>query len=71
MTEFIIILVLIIFFGVFLSLAYHTDYHRNPKEFRQTLIGIPIGRLIVGIEFRDLNEQIRKLAVGEKKRKEK
>ena len=67
MTEFIIIGVLIILFGGFLYWAYLPDYRRNPKEFWRTLIGMPIGMLLGGIGFRDLNEQIRKWAVGEKK----
>ena len=67
MTEFIIIGVLIILFGGFLYWAYLPDYRRNPKEFWRTLIGMPIGMLLGGIGFKDLNEQIRKWAVGEKK----
>jgi glucose uptake protein GlcU len=67
MTEFIIIGILIILFGGFLYWAYLPDYRRNPKEFWRTLIGMPIGMLLGGIGFRDLNEQIRKWAVGERK----
>ena len=69
MTEFVIISVLIILFGGFLYWAYLPDYRRNPKEFWRTLIGMPIGMLLGGIGFRDLNEQIRKWAVGEKNEK--
>jgi len=65
-TEFIIISILIILFGGFLYWAYLPDYRRNPKEFWRTLIGMPIGMLLGGIGFRDLNEQIRKWADGEK-----
>lgn len=68
MTEFIIISILIILFGGFLYWAYLPDYRRNPKEFWRTLIGMPIGMLLGGIGFRDLNEQIRKWAVGKKKK---
>jgi hypothetical protein len=70
MTEFIIISFLVILFGGFLYWAYLPDYRRNPKEFWRTLIGMPIGMLLGGIGFRDLNEQIRKWAVGQKKEKE-
>ena len=69
MTEIIIISVLIILFGGFLYWAYLPDYRRNPKEFWRTLIGMPIGMILGGIGFRDLNEQIRKWAVGEKDEK--
>ena len=66
MTEFIIIGVLIILFGGFLYWAYLPDYRRNPKEFWRTLIGMPIGMLLGGIGFNELNEQIKKWAVGGK-----
>ncbi|NRD24887.1 hypothetical protein HNV10_16655 [Winogradskyella litoriviva] len=70
MTEFIIIAVLIILFGGFLYWAYLPDYRRNPKEFWRTLIGMPIGMLLGGIGFNELNEQIKKWAVGEKNRQQ-
>ena len=35
----------------------------NPKEFWQTLIGMPIGMLLGGIGFTELNERLRKWAV--------
>ena len=70
MTEFIIIGVLIILFGGFLYWAYLPDYRRNPKEFWRTLIGMPIGMLLGGIGFNELNEQIKKWAVGEKNREQ-
>ena len=66
MTEFIIISVLIVLFGGFLYWAYLPDYRRNPKEFWRTLIGMPIGMLLGGIGFNELNEQIKKWALGEK-----
>ena len=66
MTEFIIIAVLIILFGGFLYWAYLPDYRRNPKEFWRTLFGMPIGMLLGGIGFNELNEQIKKWAVGDK-----
>ena len=69
MTELIIISVLIILFGGFLYWAYLPDYRRNPKEFWRTLIGMPIGMILGGIGFRDLNEKIRKWAVGEEDEK--
>ncbi|WP_179315211.1 hypothetical protein [Winogradskyella undariae] len=69
MTEFIVISILLILFCGFLYWAYLPDYRRNPKEFWRTLIGMPIGMLLGGIGFKDLNEQIRKWAVGEKKEK--
>ena len=68
MTEFIIISILIILFCGFLYWAYLPDYRRNPKEFWRTLIGMPIGMLLGGIGFKDLNEQIKKWAVSEKKK---
>ena len=70
MTEFIIIGVLIILFGGFLYWAYLPDYRRNPKEFWRTLIGMPIGMLLGGIGFNELNEQIKKWAVGDKNREQ-
>ena len=69
MTEFIIISILIILFGGFLYWAYLPDYRRNPKEFWRTLIVMPIGMILGGIGFRELNEQIRKWAVGKKNEK--
>ena len=63
MTEFIIISVLIILFGGFLYWAYLPDYRRNPKEFWRTLIGMPIGMLLGGIGFTDLNDKIKKWAL--------
>jgi hypothetical protein len=69
MSEFIILSVLIILFVGFLYWAYLPDYRRNPKEFWRTLIGMPIGMLLGGIGFGELNERIKKWAVGEKKDK--
>ena len=63
MTEFIIISILIILFGGFLYWAYLPDYRRNPKEFWRTLIGMPIGMLLGGIGFTDLNEKIKNWAL--------
>ena len=68
MTEFIIILIIVILFVGFLYWAYLPDYRRNPKEFWRTLIGMPIGMLLGGIGLRDLNQKIRKWAVGEKEK---
>ncbi|MCD8445750.1 hypothetical protein [Tenacibaculum finnmarkense] len=65
--EYLIIVILIILFGIFLYWAYLPDYKRNPKEFWRTIIGMPIGMLLGGIGLSDLNEKIRKWAVGEKK----
>lgn len=68
MTEFIIISVLIIIFGGFLYWAYLPDYRRNPKEFWRTLIGMPIGTLLGGIGFTDLNDKIKKWALKKNKK---
>jgi len=68
MTEFIIISVLIIIFGGFLYWAYLPDYRRNPKEFWRTLIGMPIGMLLGGIGFTDLNDKIKKWALKKNKK---
>jgi len=68
MKEFIIISVLIILFGGFLYWAYLPDYRRNPKEFWRTLIGMPIGMLLGGIGFTDLNDKIKKWALKKNKR---
>ena len=57
--KYIVIAVLIILFGIFLYWAYLPDYKRNPKEFWRTIIGMPIGMLLGGIGFRNLNEKIR------------
>ncbi|WP_296317088.1 hypothetical protein [Winogradskyella sp. UBA3174] len=64
--KYIVRAVLIILFGIFLYWAYLPDYKRNPKEFWRTIIGMPIGMLLGGIGFRNLNEKIRKWAVVEK-----
>jgi hypothetical protein len=68
MKEFIIISVLIILFGGFLYWAYLPDYRRNPKEFWRTLIGMPIGMLLGGIGFTDLNDKIKKWALKKNKK---
>ena len=68
MTEFLIISVLIILFGGFLYWAYLPDYRRNPKEFWRTLIGMPIGMLLGGIGFTDLNDKIKKWALKKNKK---
>ena len=68
MTEFIIISVLIILFGGFLYWAYLPDYRRNPKEFWRTLIGMPIGMLLGGIGFTDLNDKIKNWALKKNKK---
>ncbi len=60
---------LIILFGGFLYWAYIPDYRRNPKEFCRTLIGMPIGMFLSGIGFKNLSEQLRKWATGEKSKK--
>ena len=68
MTKFIIISVLIILFGGFLYWAYLPDYRRNPKEFWRTLIGMPIGMLLGGIGFTDLNDKIKNWALKKNKK---
>ncbi len=68
MKEFIIISVLIILFGGFLYWAYLPDYRRNPKEFWRILIGMPIGMLLGGIGFTDLNDKIKKWALKKNKK---
>ncbi len=68
MTEFIIISILIILFGGFLYWAYLPDYRRNPKEFWRTLIGMPIGMLLGGIGFTDLNDKIKNWALKKNKK---
>ena len=68
MTEFIIISILILLFGAFLYWAYLPDYRRNPKEFWRTLIGMPIGMLLGGIGFNNLNEKLKKWALKENKK---
>ncbi|SHI31507.1 hypothetical protein [Aquimarina spongiae] len=65
--EYIIIGVLITLFTIFLYWAYLPDYKRNPKEFWRTIIGMPIGMLLSGIGFRDLNYRIKKWAIGKEK----
>ena len=67
--KYLIIVALLILFGAFLYWAYLPDYKQNPKEFWRTLIGMPIGMLLGGIGFRDLNEKIRKWAVEETKQR--
>ncbi|WP_103072303.1 hypothetical protein [Aquimarina sediminis] len=67
--KYIIITGFIILFVIFLYWAYLPDYKRNPKEFWRTIIGMPIGMLLGGIGLKDLNEKIKKWAVGEKKKR--
>jgi len=69
--EYIIITILIILFGIFLYWAYLPDYKRNPKEFWRTIIGMPIGMLLGGIGFADLNERIKKWATHKSEEEEK
>lgn len=64
--EYLVITVLIILFGLFLYWAYLPDYKRNPKEFWRIIIGMPIGMLLGGIGFGELNDKIKKWAVGDK-----
>ena len=68
MTEFIIISILVILFGGFLYWAYLPDYRRNTKEFRRTLIGMPIGMLLGGLGYSTLNDKIKKWATDDKKK---
>jgi len=70
MMAYIIVTILAILFGVFLYWAYLPDYKRNPKEFWKTIIGMPIGMLLGGIGFSDLNNRIKKWAIN-KNQKEK
>ena len=63
--EYLVITVLIILFGLFLYWAYLPDYKRNPKEFWRIIIGMPIGMLLGGIGFGELNDKIKKWAVGD------
>ena len=58
--KYLVLIIIIILLGIFFYWAYFPDYKRNPKEFWRTLIGMPIGMLLGGIGFRDLNEKIRK-----------
>lgn len=67
--KYIITPLLIILFGMFLYWAYLPDYKRNPKEFWRTIFGMPVGMLLSLFGFKDLNEKIRKWAVGEKEGK--
>ncbi len=69
--KYIVISILVLLFYWFLYWTYLPDYKRNPKEFLRVLIGMPIGMLLVGIGFHDLNEKIREWAVGKKDSDEK
>ncbi|MDH7448479.1 MULTISPECIES: hypothetical protein [Aquimarina] len=60
--EYIIITILIILFGIFLYWAYLPDYKRNPKEFWKTIIGMPIGMLLGGLGYTELNDRLKKWA---------
>jgi hypothetical protein len=71
MKEFIIILILIVLFGGFLYWAYLPDYRRNPKEFWRTLIGMPVGMLLGGIGFNNLNEKVKKWATNNSEKRKK
>ncbi len=66
MKTYIIIAVLIMLFVAFLYWAYLPDYKRNPKEFWRTIIGMPIGMLLGGLGFTDLNDRIKKWATDKK-----
>lgn len=63
MTVIIIILAVLIFGGI-LYWAYLPDYRQNPREFWRTLIGMPIGMLLAGLGFRELDERIKKWALS-------
>ena len=67
--EYIIVTILIILLGIFFYWAYLPDYKRNPKEFWRTIIGMPIGMILGGIGFRDLNKKIKKWAVKDTNKK--
>jgi len=69
--KYVIISILIILFLVFLYWAYLPDYKRDPKEFKRTIIGMPIGMLLGGLGFNELNEMIKRWAMdkGEKGKK--
>ncbi len=67
METYLIIAVLIVLFGVFLYWAYLPDYRRNPKEFWRTIIGMPIGMLLGGLGFTELNDRIKKWATDKNK----
>jgi len=67
--EYVIIAILLIFFGIFLYWAYLPDYKMNPKEFWRTLIGMPIGMLLGGLGFIQLNERLRNWAVEKTSKK--
>jgi len=69
--KYVIISILIILFLVFLYWAYLPDYKRDPKEFKRTIIGMPIGMLLGGLGFNELNKMIKRWAMdkGEKGKK--
>ncbi len=69
MVAFLIITVSAILFGAFLYWAYLPDYKRDPKEFKRTLIGMPIGLLMSYLGLRHFNEKIRKWAIEKTEKK--
>ncbi|WP_405207212.1 hypothetical protein [Aquimarina sp. LLG6339-5] len=71
MIEFLIITILVILFSGFLYWAYLPDYKRNPKEFWRTIIGMPIGMLLGGMGFTELNDKIKKWATDKNREKNK
>lgn len=64
MTIFVTLILVIFCFS--LIWAYVPDYKRNPKEFKRTLIGMPLGMFFGSIGLGDLNEKIKNWAVGKK-----
>ncbi|WP_417800384.1 hypothetical protein [Tenacibaculum sp.] len=69
--KYLIVSVIIILFLAFLYWAYLPDYKREPKEFKRTIIGMPIGMLFGGLGFNALNDIIKRWAMdkGEKDKK--
>ncbi len=61
--------IIIVLFGAFLYWAYLPDYKRNPTEFWKVLIGMPIGILLGGIGFTEINKWIKKWALKETNKK--
>ncbi len=65
----IFVTVILVIFCFSLIWAYIPDYKRNPKEFKRTIIGMPLGMFLATIGLGDLNEKIKKWAIGKKKEK--
>lgn len=62
MAAFFIISFFVVFYGAYFYFGYYQDYKRNPKEFKRSVVGLPLALLSSKLGNKALSEKLKKWA---------